>query len=107
MCTTDRLVRKRHEFLNQSLLNPRLTLCTNHIATGFVERMNLLRGQVTGDTLHATDDLIDERFGLSRLKRYEMSFTLLGNLDERVTCHVLHTCCGSVFGTNITMRTGN
>lgn len=69
--------------------------------------MNLLRGQVTGDALHATDDLIDERFSLSGLKRYEVSFALLGNLDERVACHVLHTYCGSVFGINVTMWTGN
>jgi hypothetical protein len=38
------------------------------------------------------ENLIDEWLGLSSLLHDEMATALLGNLDERVTSHVLNTC---------------
>lgn len=52
---------------------------------------NLLRLQVTNDSVDVIEDLVDEGHDLPDLHLNKMSPALLCNLDERVARHVLHT----------------
>lgn len=83
------LVGERHELLDQPLLDTLMALGADHVPTGLVECMYLLRGEVVGNLPHSADDLIDEGLVFTRLQCYEMPPALVRNLDECVTSHVL------------------
>lgn len=53
---------------------------------------HLCRLQISRDPVQVSKDLVDERLRLPSLLHDKVSLALLGNLDERITSHVLHTC---------------
>ena len=55
---------------------------------------DLLWLQVADDGVDVVEDLIDERHHLAHLNLNKMTPAFLGDLDEGVTCHVLHTVVG-------------
>ena len=80
-----------HELLDKAFLYTFLTLGADHIAASFVERVNLLRGQIVGDLAHRPNDFVNERLMLSWLQGYKVTPALVGNFDECIACHVLDT----------------
>lgn len=54
----------------------------------------LLGLEVTDDSVDVVEDLINEGHHLSHLHLDKMPPTLLSNLNERVTRHVLHSIMG-------------
>lgn len=61
-------------------------------------RTDLLRLQVADDGVNVIEDLVDEGHDLPDLHLNKMPPAFLGNLDERVACHVLHAVmrlCGT------------
>lgn len=53
-------------------------------------KTDLLRLEVTDDGVDVVEDLVNEGHHLTHLNLDKVTSTLLGNLDEGVTCHVLH-----------------
>jgi hypothetical protein len=47
--------------------------------------------EIQSDSVQRAQDLVNERFSLSRLLGDEMTTALLSDLDERIACHVLDT----------------
>lgn len=84
------LVGKGHELLDQSLLSALLALRGDHISTCLIEGMHLLGGQIVGDLPHGSHDLFDERLAFAGLKGDKVTFALVSDLDESVTCHILN-----------------
>ena len=64
-------------------------LCLYHVPDGLVEGVDLVGLEVTDDGPDVVQDLLDVRHHLEWLHLDKMSPTLLGNLDKRVTRHVL------------------
>ena len=54
-----------------------------------VERVHLMRLQVRDDLRELRDQILDEGPRLRRLLSNKLSFTFLGDLEERVAGHVL------------------
>ena len=53
---------------------------------------NLLRRKIHRDTVQRSQNLVNERLVLARLLHDKVSSTFLGNLDERITRHILDAC---------------
>lgn len=123
------LVGQQHVLLYQKLLNCLVRLGADHVAHCLIKsvhlrrhkavsqtrlcastrglnesraRTDLLRLQVTDDGVDVVEDLINKGHHLSHLDLDEMTPTLLGDLDEGVTCHVLNTVVSFCVG-----ETGN
>lgn len=58
------------------------------------EQTDLLWLQITDDGVDVAEDLVDEGHHLAHLNLDEMASALLGDLDEGVTRHVLHSIVG-------------
>jgi len=89
-------IRQGHEVANEPLLDILLSLSANHVATGLVEGVDLLRRQVACDLAHVTYNLVNKRLRLAGLAKDKVSLALVGNLDESITSHVLDTLVGFV-----------
>lgn len=87
----------RHKAVNQAVLKALLALGGDHIATGFVECVDLLGRQIASDLPHSSHNLFDKRFALSWLENDEVALALVRDLYEGVACHVLNAC-GVIFG---------
>ena len=95
VCLGDNLipgsVGESHQVLGQAVLETLLALSRDHVTTGFVESMNLLRGKVHGNLPHVSDNFFNKRFAFTRLECHEVPSTLVGDLDEGIASHVLDT----------------
>lgn len=80
-----------HQVLDQPILECFLTLSRDHVATCFVESVNLLGRKIHGDLSHVANNLFDEWLILTRLECHEMPSALVGDLDESIAGHILDT----------------
>lgn len=55
---------------------------------------DLLRLEVADDGVNVVEDFVDEGHHLSHLHLNKVAPALLGNLDERVTGHILNSIMG-------------
>ena len=85
-----------HVLLDQLIKYHWVSLCRNHVADCFVERVHLMRLQVADDRVDVVNDLLDEGHVLAKLNRDKVAATLLSDLDERVARHVLNSLVGLV-----------
>jgi len=57
----------------------------------FVEGMYLLWAQVHSNLPQGPNNLVNKWLGFSGLQSYEMALAFVGDLDERITRHILNT----------------
>ena len=66
-------------------------LSLDHVAHSLIESVHLVRLQVTHNGTDVVEDLFNERHDLQWLNLHKVPPTFLGNLDKRITRHILYT----------------
>lgn len=66
-------------------------LSLDHVADSLIESVHLVRLQVTHNGPDVVEDLFNERHDLQWLHLHKVPPTFLGNLDKRITRHILYT----------------
>ncbi len=92
-CSSDGLKYPTHS-MTYVYTPPAYHLCLDHVADCLVEGVHLVGLEVAYDGSDVVQNVFNERHHLQLLHLDKVSPTLLCNLNECVTCHVLYTVVG-------------